>query len=183
MASLPDPIKTLSGDGRKIYEDIAARRAAKGVHHLGPYVPLLNHPQLAKRIEQLGYYYKYEATLPRDVYQFIVLVFSKHSDIAFEWADHIAAARAAGLSDEIIADIAEEKTVFPEPYGSVRACMSCALDYKSIPQPLQDEIIKAFGIPGLLEIVTLCGFYGLIGMVNVCFDVPLPAHAEPAAKD
>ena len=99
--------KTLTGEGRKIYEDIAARRAAKGVHHLGPYVPLLNHPQLAKRIEQLGYYYKYEATLPRDVYQFIVLVFSKHSGIAFEWADHIAAARAAGLSDEIIADIAD----------------------------------------------------------------------------
>jgi hypothetical protein len=29
-------------------------------------------------------------------------------------------------------------------------------------------------VTGLLEIVTLCGFYGLIGMVNVCFDVPLP---------
>jgi 4-carboxymuconolactone decarboxylase len=174
MATLPDPIDALTGNNRKIYEDIAARRAAKGVEHLGPYVPLLNHPQLAKRIEQLGYYYKYEATLPRDVYQFIVLVFSKHSDIAFEWADHIAAARAAGLSDEIIADIAEGKTAFPEPFGSVRACMGCALDYQSIPQPLQDKIIQTFGIPGLLEIVTLCGFYGLIGMVNVCFDVPLP---------
>ena len=178
MASLPDPIGTLTGDGRKIYEDIAARRAAKGVHHLGPYVPLLNHPELARRIEQLGYYYKYEATLPRNVYQFIVLVFAKHSGIAFEWADHIAAARAAGLSDEIIADIAEGKTAFPAPYQSVRACMDCALHYKSIPGPLQDDIIAAFGIPGLLEIVTLCGFYALIGMINVCFDVPLPSPAK-----
>ncbi len=174
MASLPDPTKMLTGEGRKIYEDISARRAAKGVHDLGPYVPLLNHPQLAKRIEQVGYYYKYEATLPRNIYQFVVLVFSELSGIAFEWADHIAAARAAGLSDEIIADIAQGKTTFPEPYGSVRACMSCALEYKSIPQQLQHEIIGAFGIPGLLEIVTLCGFYGLIGMVNVCFNVPLP---------
>ena len=56
--------------------------------------------------------------------------------------------------------------------------MDCALHYQSIPQPLQDEIIKAFGIPGLLEIVTLCGFYGLIGMVNVCFDVPLPPERK-----
>jgi 4-carboxymuconolactone decarboxylase len=183
MARLPDPIKMLTGEGRKIYEDIAARRAAKGVHHLGPYVPLLNHPELAKRIEQLGYYYKYEATLPRDVYQFIVLVFAKRSGIAFEWADHIAAARASGLSDEIIADIAEGNTIFPEPYENVRACMSCALDYKSIPQELQKDIIETFGTPGLLEIVTLCGFYGLIGMVNVCFDVPLPVPAPSAAKD
>lgn len=174
MASLPDPIPTLSGEGREIYEDIAARRAAKGVHHLGPYVPLLNHPELAKRIEQLGYYYKYESALPRDVYQYIVLVFSKRSDIAFEWADHIAAARAAGLSDEIIADIADGAKTFPPRYQSVHDCMECAMSYTSIPQPLQDEIIGMFGIPGLLEIVTLCGFYGLIGMVNVCFDVPLP---------
>jgi len=177
MASLPDPSKSLTGDGRKIYEDILARRAAKGVHHLGPYIPLLNHPQLAKRIEQLGYYYKYEATLPRDVYQFIVLDFSRRSGIAFEWADHVAAARAAGLSDEIIADIADGKTAFPAPYQGVHACMDCALSYTSIPRPLQDEIIGKFGIPGLLEIVTLCGFYGLIGMGNVCFDVPLPTKA------
>jgi len=177
MASLPDPTSTLTGEGRKIYEDIAARRAAKGVHHLGPYVPLLNHPELAKRIERLGYYYKYQSTLPRDVYQFIVLVFSKQSGIAFEWADHIAAARASGLSDEVIADIADGKGVFPAPYQNVRTCMDCALGYKSIPEGLQEEIIKTFGIPGLLEIVTLCGFYGLIGMINVCFDVPLPGGA------
>jgi 4-carboxymuconolactone decarboxylase len=178
MASLPDPTQTISGNARTIYEDILARRSAKGVHHLGPYIPLLNHPELAQRIEQLGYYYKYESTLPRDVYQFIVLVFSKHSGIAFEWADHIAAARSAGLSDEIIADIAEGKSVFPAPYANVRACMSCALEYKSIAPELQDKLIEAFGIPGLLEIVTLCGFYGLIGMVNVCFDVPLPDKAS-----
>lgn len=174
MASLPDPTKTLTGEGRRIYEDILARRKAKGVDHLGPYIPLLNHPELAKRIERLGYYYKYEATLPRDVYQFLVLSFSKQAGIAFEWADHIAAARKTGLSDEIIADIAEGKTSFPEPYGSVRACMDCALSYKSIPQPLQEGIIAKLGVTGLVEIVTLCGFYGLIGMVNVCFDVPLP---------
>ncbi len=178
MATLPDPTIALTGTARQIYEDILARRAAKGVHHLGPYIPLLNHPELAKRVEQLGYYYKYESTLPRDVYQFIVLVFSKHADIAFEWADHIAAARAAGLSDEIIADIADGRTEFPAPYGNVRACMDCALGYKSIPQELQDKLIAAFGIPGLIEIVTLCGFYGLIGMINVCFDVPLPGKAS-----
>jgi len=177
MASLPDPIPTLSGEGRAIYEDILKRRAAKGVHHLGPYVPLLNHPELAKRIEQLGYYYKYQATLPRDVYQFLVLVFSKHAGIAFEWADHIEAARMSGLSDDIISAIAAGTNTFPEPYKSVRTCMACALDYKSIPQPLQDEIVRRFGVTGLIEIVTLCGFYGLIGMINVCFDVPLPGGA------
>ncbi len=174
MASLPDPIETLSGEDRRIYEDILARRKAKGVDHLGPYVPLLNHPELAKRIEQLGFYYKYEATLPRDVYQFVVLVFAKHCGVEFEWADHLAAARAAGLSDDLIAAIAAGGDIAAPRFANVRACMSCALDYKSIPRALQDEIVRDFGVTGLLEIVTLCGFYALIGMVNACFDVPLP---------
>ena len=47
MARLPDPTATLTGKDRAIYDDILARRRAKGVDHLGPYIPLLNHPQLA----------------------------------------------------------------------------------------------------------------------------------------
>ncbi len=93
MAALPDPTATLTGEGRAIYEDILARRRAKGVDHLGPYIPLLNHPQLAKLIEQLGYYYKFESALPRDLYQFVVLLSAKRSGVAFEWADHIASER------------------------------------------------------------------------------------------
>ena len=50
----------------------------------------------------------------------------------------------------------------------------CAFAYRSIPAPLQDAAIAKFGVPGLIEIVTLCGYYALIGMVNCCFDVPLP---------
>ncbi len=79
MATLPDPTATLTGDNRTIYEDILMRRKAKGVDHLGPYIPLLNHPRLAKLIEQLGYYYKYESTLPREIYQFVVLILAKRS--------------------------------------------------------------------------------------------------------
>ena len=26
----------------------------------------------------------------------------------------------------------------------------------------------------LLELVTLCGYYTMIGMINNCFDVPMP---------
>lgn len=178
MASLPDPIPSLTGEGLKVYQDIASRRSAKGVHHLGPYVPLLNDPELAKRVEQLGYYYKYEATLPRDIYQFIVLVFAKNCGVEFEWLDHIAAARAAGLSDKLIDSIHGGATTFAAPFDKVHACMGYALKYQSIPKPLQDEIIAAYGISGLLEIVTLCGFYGLIGMINACFDVPLPPVAK-----
>jgi 4-carboxymuconolactone decarboxylase len=174
MAALPDPTATLTGDGRAIYEDILARRTAKGVDHLGPYIPLLNHPQLAKLIEQLGYYYKYESQLPRDVYQFVVLVSANRSGATFEWADHIAAARAAGLSENLINGIQAGAGNFAAPFDMVHELADCAFAYRSIPAALQNAAIAKFGLHGLIEIVTLCGFYALMGMVNGCFDVPLP---------
>lgn len=177
MAALPDPTASLTGAGRAIYEDILDRRAAKGVHHLGPYIPLLNHPELAKLIEQLGWYYKYESKLPRDIYQFVVLILAKRSKVEFVWEDHVAAARAAGLPEAVTQMVAQDQRTFPAPFDLVDQITDCAFAFQSIPQALQDRAIAAFGIEGLLEIVTLCGFYSMMAMVNGCFDVALP---EPA---
>jgi 4-carboxymuconolactone decarboxylase len=176
MARLPDPTATLTGKDRAIYDDILARRRAKGVDHLGPYIPLLNHPQLARLIEQLGYYYKYESALPRDVYQFVVLILAKRSGVAFVWNDHVAAARAAGLSDDVIDGIKAGTGAFAAPFDMVSQTADCAFAYRSIPPALQDKVVGRFGLHGLIEIVTLCGFYSMMGMVNGCFDVPLPGR-------
>ena len=177
MAALPDPTATLTGGDRAIYEDILNRRKAKGVDHLGPYIPLLNHPQLAKLIEQLGYYYKYESTLPREIYQFVVLILAKRSGVAFVWDDHVASARAAGLPGDVIDTVKGGSKVLAEPFDMVSQIADCAFAYRSIPQALQDRVVSRFGLHGLIEIVTLCGYYSMMAMVNGCFDVPLPNRA------
>jgi 4-carboxymuconolactone decarboxylase len=177
MAALPNPTAKLAGDDRAIYEDILIRRKAKGVDHLGPYIPLLNHPRLARLIEQLGYYYKYKSALPRDIYQFVVLILAKRSGVAFVWDDHVASARAAGLPDDVIDAIKAGSKAFAEPFDMVSQIANCALAYRSIPQALQDRVVGRLGLHGLIEIVTLCGYYSMMAMVNGCFDVPLPNRA------
>lgn len=181
MASLPDPTATLQGPARAIYEDILTRRRAKGVDHLGPYIPLLNHPQLAKRVEQLGWFYKYESALPREVYQFVVLILAARSGVTFVWDDHVASARSAGVPEGVIAAVKAGGGVpanpLPAPFDTVAALTAEAFAFRSIPEALQEEAIARFGVTGLLEIVTLCGFYTMMGMVNACFDVPLPHRA------
>lgn len=178
MASLPDPTATLTGEGRRIYEDILTRRKAKGVNHLGPYIPLLNHPEVARYVERLGYFYKYESKLPREIFQFIVLTLARRSNVTFVWDDHVAAARAAGLPDAIIDKLTMGDDAFPAPYDDIHAATDCAFAFRSIPQPLQDRVVERFGLHGVIEIVTLCGYYTLIGMVNTCFDVPLPHRGD-----
>lgn len=178
MASLPDPTPGLTGADKEIYDDIVRRRAAKGVHHLGPYVPLLNYPELAKHIERLGYFYKYESDLPGHLYQFTVLEIARKSGVEFVWRDHIDAARKAGVPDSVIDAIEDGGDNLEQPYQIVRDVMDWAFRFKSIPKDLQDRAIAELGTHGFIEIVTLCGFYTLVGMVNSCFDVPLPKAAD-----
>ena len=101
---------TLPADAKALYETMAARRKSKGEGFGGPYVALLNHPELARRIEELGFFLKFEGALPRTVYQFIVLTVARATGAAFEWHDHIAHARAAGLPEDVIDCIGSSRT-------------------------------------------------------------------------
>src|SRR5216684_3007468 len=93
MSELDMDPATLPADARALYEKMAARRKAQGEGFGGPYLALLNHPELARRIEELGFFLKFEGALPRTIYQFIVLTVARATGAGFEWHDHIAQAR------------------------------------------------------------------------------------------
>src|SRR3974390_2899129 len=83
-----DPAK-LPPAAQALYAQIAAKRKARGESFGGPYLALLNHPALAKRVEYLGFFLKFEGLLPRPIYQFIVLSVAKATGADFEWHDHV----------------------------------------------------------------------------------------------
>ncbi len=171
MAILPDPTDRLEGEEKQIFESMLAKRKAEGTGLYGPYIPLMNHVQLAKYIEQLGYYLKFKSTLPRSIYQFIVLFFARRNRIDFEFNDHVKPARDSGLPESIIATLTEDAySELPDPYSLIVRAMNEIMEFRSVPQDLQDELVSRFGMKGIIEIVVLTGFYSLIGMVNQSFD-------------
>jgi 4-carboxymuconolactone decarboxylase len=175
MTSLPDLTGELTGTAKEIYDKMLAKRMAQGTGLRGLYIPLMNHPELAQLIEQLGYYLKFEGKLPRDAYQFIVLSMARRTRVAFEWVDHLEPAKAVGLSDSLIESILKsDRGSIPHPYSVILDTMDVVLQFKSIPQGIQKEMTKLYGVQGLLEVVTLCGFYQTVGEITQAFDVPLP---------
>ena len=156
---------TLPADARSLYETMAARRKVRGEHFGGPYVALLNHPELARRIEELGFFLKFEGTLPRTIYQFIVLTIARATGADYEWHDHIAHARAAGLPADVIDASARSRT------ATLSGPMRCACD------PGQDQAGRwcrticrrgrGAGEAGLVEIVVLSGFYQMFAATRI----------------
>jgi len=162
----------LPAEARALLDTMAARREAKGEGFGGPYLALLNHPELARRIEELGFFLKFEGALPRTVYQFIVLSVARATGAAFEWHDHIAHARAAGLPDDVIDGIGSGGgAALPEPYRLAHAILAKTLAWQVVPDDLQAQAVAAWGKHGLVEIVVLSGFYQMFAAINQGFDI------------
>jgi hypothetical protein len=118
-----DPAQ-LPPTGRALFAEMAAKRKARGEGFGGPYIALLNHPELARRIEELGFFLKFEGVLPRPIYQFIVLSVAQATGAAFEWHDHVEHALAAGLARVVVDRIANGQTDALGAPLFARACHS-----------------------------------------------------------
>jgi 4-carboxymuconolactone decarboxylase len=172
MTVLDMNVATLPTDAQALFATMAARRKARGEGFGGPYLALLNHPELARRVEELGFFLKFEGALPRTIYQFIVLTIARATGAAFEWHDHIAHARAAGLPEDVIDCIGSARTsALPKPYALAHAILEKTMAWQVVPDELQAQAAAVWGKHGLVEIVVLSGFYQMFAAINQGFDI------------
>jgi 4-carboxymuconolactone decarboxylase len=177
MAELPFHPSKLSDADRALYHHMVERRKAEGAAFGGPYAALMNHPQLCSKIEDLGFYLKYQGHLPRNIYQFVVLCVARSAGAPFEWVDHIKHAEAAEVPFPVIDAVKKNGLSggpFGAPYDLVAGLLAATLSWKNIPQDIQNDCIQRWGIEGLVELVVLSGFYQMFSAINEGFNVPLP---------
>jgi 4-carboxymuconolactone decarboxylase len=177
-----DPAR-LPAPARIVFDKLALKRRALGEHFGGPYVALFNHPALAERVEALGFFLKFDGVLPRPVYQFIVLGVARATGAAFEWQDHVAHALAAGLPQALVDGIAAGASAnLPEPYGLLRDVLAKTMAWQPVPDELQEQVASRWGKDGLVEIVTVSGFYQMFAAINQGFNIQPPDAARPVGS-
>ena len=174
-----DPAK-FSLAAKALYDEISARRKAHGEGFGGPYLALLNHPELAKRVEQLGFFLKFEGVLPRPAYQFIVLSVARATGAGFEWQDHIEHALAAGLPRAVIDAIGlGTSKALPHPYALLNEVLERTMAWQLVPDDLQARVAAEWGVEGLVEVVVVSGFYQMFANIIQGFGI-MAAPASPA---
>jgi 4-carboxymuconolactone decarboxylase len=176
MARLPDPMAAPTPAVADLYRQLAAKRGRID----GMYRTLLNHPELTRRVSDLGTFLRFgSGALPGDLRELTILWVARQVKAAYEWVKHVPPAQAAGLSEELIEAVrrGREEGRLTDPQKDVIDAAGCVLARRSLPQALQDRLLAALGLEGLLELVVLCGFYQMIAGVIFAFDVPLPAGA------
>lgn len=180
MPAIPD--ESLSDEQKLACADFAGKRGAKP---FGPFVPLLRSPEVMLRCSALGAQLRYHSSLPRPLNELLILLTARHWTQQFEWHHHVPEALKYGLDPEIVASVAEGRR--PEGMSETEACVfdfaAELLRNRAVSDGTYAAALKHFGEQGIIDMVSVCGYYSLLSMVmNVARTaVPEggPAHLPP----
>jgi 4-carboxymuconolactone decarboxylase len=142
-------------------------------HLLGPFNAMLYNPALGDPMQGLGAAIRYRTSLDAATRELAILVVAATLDSEFEWFAHERLARAAGVSERTIAQVAAGR----EPDGAD------LLPYRAARELVENgdlgdqrfaEITERFGTTGCVELVVLIGYYRMLALVLRTFRVSAP---------
>ena len=155
--------------------------AARG-QPTGPWNVLLRSPELMKRTRGLSDYLRFESVLPGYLRELAILMTARQWGQNYEWNAHFPLAIDEGFSAEMAQAIAEGR----RPDGMLEdeeILYDFVLELQrnhSVSDATYDRAVERFGEQGVVETVSLVGYYTMISMILNTARTPLPADAEPA---
>jgi 4-carboxymuconolactone decarboxylase len=183
MARVPDLTKAERTPAQsKIYEEIAGPRG--GVVR-GPFAIWLRHPELADKANQLGNVLRVQGKLDKRLFELAILVVSRAWTAQYEWFAHAEAALAVGLSADTIKSLQEGKEPsFERPDERIVYKVSYELQVRhNLSDVTYAEAETSLGLPMLIELISVIGFYTMVAIVLNGFEAPVPGDAMPLAGD
>ena len=158
------PQDTLTAEQRAAMEEFQKQR---GVGISGPFEPMLWSPEAMIRAASMGTYLRYKSVYPQDLSEFIILLAGRSWSQQYEWSVHYPIALKAGVSKAIADAIGEGR----RPAG-MSADQEMLYDFtteliqhKSVSDPTYARVLKRFGEKGVMDAVSITGYYTLLAMV------------------
>lgn len=148
----------------------------------GPFEAWLRSPQLADRAQKLGEYCRFGTSLPRDLSELAILLTGRQYKAQFEFWAHARLAKEAGLDPAIVEAV---RTGQEPPFSrdSERAIYAFITEYfatNRVSDSTYQSAVDALGIPGVVDLVGVVGYYSLVSMTLNVFGVEVPAgEANP----
>jgi 4-carboxymuconolactone decarboxylase len=148
----------------------------------GPFEAWLRAPGLADHAQKLGAYCRFETSLAPDAAELAILLTGKRWKAQFEFWAHARLARQAGLPEDVIEAVRTGRTPVL-PRDDLRVIHDVVTEYfatNRISDALYARAIDVLGERGLVELVGIVGYYGLVSMTLNIFAVEVPpGETEP----
>jgi 4-carboxymuconolactone decarboxylase len=176
----------LDADGQKVWDGVIGSRGSQLVNEqgglIGPFNAFVHAPGVGRHLSSLGATLRFETSIERRLSEVAIITVGARWKAEFEWYAHSRMAREHGVPDAVVDAIGrgenppfeadDERTVYAAARQLAGDGRLDANAYAAAQQLLGDQ--------GLVELVSLCGYYSLISFVLNAFDVGLPPDVPPA---
>ena len=179
MSRIPDlDLATLDSDQKRIHDAIASGPRGKVE---GPLRVWLTSAELADKAQALGAFCRYGTSLPQRLSELAILVTGAWWRAGFEWHVHAPIGISAGLDAACVEQIrrGEEPALVKEDEKAIYAFSRELLTTRRVSDATYAAAERLFGRRGVVDLVGVLGYYGLISMTINAFEVPIP----PPGKD
>lgn len=167
-------LEALSDEQRRVHDAIVSGPRGKVQ---GPLRVWLQSAAFADRAQALGAYCRFGTTLPPRLTELAILVTGACWRARYEWYAHAPLALKAGLDPDAVEAIRTGRTPqwTREEDAAVYAFAHELTWTRQVSEPIYARARRILGLPALVELVGVLGYYTLISMTINAFEVPLPA--------
>ena len=147
----------------------------------GPFNVLLRSPEMGDLVQQFGASMRFHSSLPRKLNEMAIIMTARHWTAQYEWNAHRTAAAQAGLNEAIIKSIAAGKR--PESMDADETVIynfgTELLNTHQVSDPVFKTVKDKFGERGVVDLISVMGYYQLVSMLLNVDRYPLPAGVKP----
>jgi 4-carboxymuconolactone decarboxylase len=161
------------------------KHAAKRTRVVGPYEVWLHSPELMDCVSPLSNYMRWDAALPEKLREFGILVTARYWDSQYSWNAHVDKARAAGISEDVINDLAANKTpTFKADDERVYYTFTMeVLKNHFVNEQTFAEARAIFGEKGVVDLIGAVGYFSMLQICLNSAEVDLQPDRTPPFPD
>jgi 4-carboxymuconolactone decarboxylase len=150
----------------------------------GPFNVQLRSPEMGDLGQQFGAATRFATSVPRKLYELAIIITARHWTAQFEWTAHHRGALQAGVSPAVCDAIAAGRrpSAMPQDEEAVYNFATELLERKQVSDATFDAAKKLLGERGVVDLISVMGWYGTVSMYLNVDRYPLPEGSQPELK-
>jgi 4-carboxymuconolactone decarboxylase len=148
---------------------------------IGPFNAAVHAPDTGKAVLALGGTLLARTSIERRLAEIAIITVGARWQAEFEWSEHSQMARDHGVSDAVVEAIGsgEDPPFDADDERIVHSVASQLALGGRVDMKAYRAAHALLGDQGMVELVTVCGYYTLISFLLNAFDIPVEAGAIP----
>ena len=162
---------------QRIAEAITAGRGRLA----GPFMPWMRSPELCDRAQHLGDFCRFHSSLEPVLSEFAIIVTGKYWKSQYEFYAHARMAKEAGVAEAIVEAVrtGAEPPLEDERHKAIYAFVTEYFATHRVSDATYERAKAALTERGVVDLVGIVGYYGLVSMTLNVFEVALPEGVPP----